>query len=221
LVSSAGFEAQQGLRVLCHEREHLKDLQTDLACVQGLVDTASQLQAGGARLAEVLAGSAEAAISRTRAVVRVRDEFDGLSNMHRQELQQEECKIARQQEVADAQHGEALKLLGTYKDRLGLAITRVAPQTVRMAFSLLDERDLEREFFFTLGLGNVEKDSHDSSPGKTSEGYCVCECTPRVTELPRLLTELNADASSVTALPRFVCSMRRAFLKSAGAAAES
>jgi len=219
-VSSASFEAQQGLRELCHEREHLKDLEADLAGIQGLVDSASQLQTGGVRLAEVLRSSADAAGSRAQAMVHVCDELRGLSDMNRQKLQQEERKVARQQEVADAQHSEALKLLGTYKDRLGLAITRVAPQTVRMAFSLLDERDPEREFFFTLGLAELEEeDSHNTAPGKISEAYGVNECTPHVAELPHLLKELNADASSVTALPRFVCSMRRAFLKGAVAAA--
>merc|ERR1711964_423075 len=93
--------------------------------------------------------------------------------------------------------------MGTYKDRLGLAITRVAPQTVRMAFPLLDESNPQREFFFTLGLAS----------GKSSHEYCVFECDPDAPELPKLLEELNVNAASATALPRFVCSMRRAFLK--------
>merc|ERR1719163_2073758 len=66
LLSSASFEAQQGLRELCHEREHLKDLHADLTGVQGLVDSASQLQTGGVRLAEVLRSSADAAGSRAQ-----------------------------------------------------------------------------------------------------------------------------------------------------------
>jgi hypothetical protein len=125
----------------------------------------------------------------------------------------EEQKIAQQKEAADAQHAEALKLLGTYQDRLGLAIVRVAPQTVRMTFSLLDERDPAREFSFVLGLG-----ASDASMDKDADAYHVAECVPAVPALPQLLSALNADASSAVALPRFVCGIRRAFLKLAAAA---
>jgi len=215
-VSASSFEAQQGLRDLCHDRGHLKDLEADLAGVQGLVEAASQLQAGGAWLAEVLHSSSEAAGSRAQAVARVCDELRELSETRRQELEEEERKNARQQEVADAQHAEAMKLLDTYRDRLGLAIIRVAPQTVRMAFSLIDECDLGREFFFSLGLADFGGGGH-ALLSSAKEGYCVRECAPCVPELPKLLEELNADAST-TALPRFVCGMRRAFLKQASGA---
>jgi len=200
LVMSAKFDAQQGLRELQHEREHVADLRADLASVQGLVETASQLQAGGARLVEVVHSASEASGSRAKAMARVRDELHESCDMQKQQLQQVNNDIAERQEAADSHHTEALKLVGTYKDRLGLAITRVAPQTVCMSFSLLDPCDAERQFSFTLGLSD-------------SKGYCVNVCVPRVPELPRLLDDLNADATSVTALPRFVCSMRRAFLK--------
>jgi len=203
LVMSAKFDAQQGLRELQHENEHLKDLQTDLACVQGLVQTASQLQAGGARLSEVVHSSSDAAGSRAKAMARVCKDLNVSCEMHRQMTQQVSHDIAERQEAADSHHEEALKLLGTYKDRLGLAITRVAPQIVCMSFTLLDQSDLAREFSFTIGLAD-------------SKGYCVNVCMPKVPELPELLAELNANAAAVTSLPRFVCSMRRAFIKLAG-----
>jgi len=205
-VSSAGFEAQQGLRDLCHEQAHLKDLQADLTGMQGLVAAASQLQDGGARLAEVLQSSSEAAGSRAQAVARVCDEVRELCETRRHEAEEEERKLTRQREVADAQHAEAIKLLDTYKDRLGLTINRVAPQNVRIAFSLIDECNLEREFSFTLGLSDLEGGLNLKS------GYSVSESAPCVPELAKLLGELNADGS-ITALPRFVCAMRRAFLK--------
>lgn len=214
LVSSASFDAQQGLRDLAHEREHLRDLQADLAGVQGLVEAASQLEAGGARLAEVLQTSGEAACSRVQKVVVVRNELHDMCEKLQQGLQAEEQNNAQQREAADAQHAEALKLLETYKDRLGLAITRVAPQTVRMAFTLLDASNPAQEFVFTLGLGAGQ----DTVPGESSEGYHVCECIPHVPELEKLLAELNASASSATALPRYVCSMRRSFLRLINAA---
>lgn len=197
--SAASFDAQQGLRDLRHEKEHLKDLQADFAGVQGLVQVASQMQVGGSRLAQTLQISSEEAAKRAQAVARITDELSTSNDRHSEELQQEERRNEQQRALADAQHAEALKLLAVYEERLGLAITRVAPQTVRMAFSLLDESDASKEFHFTLGLGEG--------------GYSVRECLPQVAELSRLVEELNKDASAATALPRFVCTMRRAFLK--------
>lgn len=213
LASSASFEVQQSLRDLCHEREHLKDLRADLAGVQGLVESASQLQAGGVRLADVVQSSTAAAATRAQALARVRDELFELHESQREKLQEEQQGFLAQRSVADKQHAEALKLLNVYKDRLGLEIKRVAPGTVRMAFSMIDASEPTREFSFTLGLGDLED--------KTSEGYLVRECAPDVPELQQLLTDLNSDASSTTALPRFVCSIRRAFLKMIGAERKS
>lgn len=205
LAGSARFEAQLGLRELQHEREHLQDLRTDLAGVRTLVEAASQLEAGGARLAEVVQSSSDAASSRAQSMARIRDELNDSCELHKQKLKEVEQTISEQQVVADAHHAKALKLLGTYGDRLGLAITRVAPQTVRMAFSLLDQFEPGREFSFSLGLADAK-------------GYRVIECVPHVPELSRLLEDLNANAATATSLPRFVCGMRRAFLKIAAGA---
>jgi len=218
LAISASLEAEQGLRELGHERAHLKDLQADVSGLQGLVMAASQLQAGGARLAEVVKCSSEAADSRALAMGRACDDLHKLNEKRKHEVQEVECQIAQKQQAADAHHTEALKLLATYSDRLGLEISRVAPQTVRMAFSLLDECDAEREFSFTLGLAEAGKVANHPASGKISEAYRVIECVPHVVELPQLLAELNGHADAVTALPRFVCSMRRGFLKVANEA---
>lgn len=213
LACAASSEAQQALRELCHEREYLADLQADLAGVQGLVKAASRLHAGGAKLADVVHRSVGASETRAEALASVRDEFLDLCETHREELVQEEREIVMQREAADAKHAEALKLLAVYRDQLGLSISREAPQAVRMVFTAIDRSDLAREFLFTLGLGNAEKSCHKG-------GYCVSECVPSVPELPRLLEELNADASSASSLPRFVCSMRRAFRKQVDAPCE-
>jgi len=213
LAISASLEAQQGLRELCQDREQLGDLHTDLTGLQGLVVAASQLQAGGARLTKVLQHSGEAADARALAMGRVSEDLRALHDKQQRDVQEMESRNAQKKQTADAQHMEALNLLSTYRDRLGLAISRVAPQTVRIAFSLLDECDVGREFSFVLGL--VESDNVANNPacGKTIEGYCVSECVPHVPGVSKLLAELNAHSDSVIALPRFVCSMRRAFLK--------
>jgi len=207
-LSSASYEAQQGLRELGSEREHLKDLRADLASVQSLVQVASQLKAGGGRLAEVLHASSHGSVTRAQTLDRMKSNLRKSSERCELELKQEEHLIEQQQVLSEAQHSEALKLLAVYEGRLGLAITREASQTVRMAFSLLDAADPAREFYFTLGLSGAEDEA--------AESYRVHECSPHVPDLAQLLSELNRDACSSTSLPRFVCSMRRAFLKLVG-----
>lgn len=204
-VAKARFEAQQGLCDLSHEQEQLKDLQKDLTNAQTLVQVASQLQAGGARLSEVLRSSAEAGMTRAQAAARINEDLRGAWEKRQEQLEQQRRSNAVQQAQADAQHEEALKLLAIYKDRLGLDITRAAPQTVRMSFSLLDEKDPNREFSFLLGLA--------ASGGSANDNYCLQNCVPSVPELTPLLKELNENAQLTSALPRFVCSMRRAFCK--------
>lgn len=213
LAFTANSEAQQGLRELLHERECFADLQADLEGVKSLVHAASRLREGGARLADVVQCSAEAAGTRAEALAGVRDEFWDLCAMQREELQHEERAMALQREEADVKHTETLQLLGVYRDRLGLAIAREAPQTVRIAFTSIDRSDSEREFFFTLGFKAIEISCRSGLPGSKNDGYCIGECVPSVPELPKLLDELNANAMSTSALPRFVCSMRRAFFK--------
>lgn len=215
-VRATGSDAQQGLRDLAHERAHVKELQADLVSVQGLVDAASQLRVGGERLAEVLRSSVEAEGYRTQAVVLARDELRDKSAACARELQSEQRKIAKQRELAEMQQSEALKLLNTYSGRLGLSITRAAPQTVRLAFSLIDESHPEREFFLTLGLA-APGSSGPQCVGEPA-AYSIGECVPELQQLPKLLAELNVNACSSTSLPRFVCGVRRAFIKVASSA---
>lgn len=205
VLSTANFEAQTGLRDLCHEHEQLKDLKKEVADVHSLVQVASQLQAGGARLSEVMQSSSAANAQRAQVVARMNDDMHATCEKRRRELEQEQSTIVRQKAISDSQHEEALKLLAIYRDRLGLAITREAAQTVRMSFSLIDAKDLQRDFYFTLGLADSDNLAHDR--------YCVKSCTPAVPELADLLSALNRDIRSSAALPRFVCGMRRAFLK--------
>jgi hypothetical protein len=212
VLASTGFEAHQGIRELCYEREQLKDLQADLSSVQSLVQVASNLQSGGGRLAEVLQSSSVSGTARSKAIAHITDHLRQSCDRCKRDLQQEEHTAVQQRSMSDAQHAEALKLLTIYEDRLGLKIRREAFQTVRMCFSLMDEADLAKEFWFTLRLGVNDEDA--------VETYCVPTCTPYVPELAQLLAELNANSSS-TALPRFVCSMRKCFLKLSKAAQKS
>merc|ERR1712178_329575 len=109
LVGSASFDAQQGIRELRHEHDHLKDLQGDLASIHGLVEVATKLQAGGSRLAEVVQSSSEATSSRAQAMSRICDELRRSQDMSAQQLDEEASTKAQRQAAADAHHAEALK----------------------------------------------------------------------------------------------------------------
>merc|ERR1719258_263761 len=138
VVNSVRSEAQQGLRELCYERDHLNDLQADLAGVQSLVKAAAQLQVGGARLAEVLHNSSQSGAARAQAVARINGDLRARCEKHKQDLQHEERSIVQHQSVAEAQHAEALKLLA------------------------IDQAKPTGDFFFTLGLASSETDTTES-----------------------------------------------------------
>jgi hypothetical protein len=160
------------------------------------------MHAEGEQIAEAVQNSTAAAAERTKAIARMRDELLRQRDAHLEALCHEEGEMKRQREAAEERELQATRLLNTYRERLGFAITRDAAQTVRMTF-LLDEADPNREFAFTLGVASAEGES----------GYVVHDCRPAVPELESLLVDLNNDVESPVALPRFVCSMRRAFLR--------
>jgi len=202
LTQSVGSEMQRGLRELCRERAHLVDLQADLAAACSNVEAAKQMHADGEQLVEAASCEREAASERSEALTRARDELLRTRDANLEALKLEESEAKRHREEAEGRRAQAEKLLNTYRDRLGFSITREAPHTVRMTF-YLDKADPERAFGFTLGLASEEEGT----------GYNVHDCVPVVPELPALLADLNNNVDSVVALPRFVCSMRRAFLK--------
>jgi hypothetical protein len=201
-IHSVGSEIQHGLRELQRERAQLVDLCSDLEGGRDLVEAASTLHVEGRQLAESARDSAEAAAEKSRALARARDEFLQQRDINIAALQQESSEMETEQAAMQVRYAEAEKLLCTYRERLGLAITREAAHTVRMSFSLLDQADPQHECAFTLGLGEQGAASYD-----------VRYCSPMVPELPELLAELNSQVEVHTALPRFVCSMRRAFAK--------
>jgi len=202
-VNSANQEAQHGLRELVHERERLDDLHNDLAGI------ASELQAEQ-KLHEQREASrsiTEAAAARAEVVLQTKQEYTMANDSLREELEQEERALFELRGDTDEQYADAERLLGMYRDRLGLSITRAAPRTVRFAFTRLDEADPAKEFAFTLGLADQQK---------PLQSYAVHDCSPQVPELPRLLEKLNKQCRETRwALPRFACSMRRAFQKAA------
>mmetsp|Transcript_160646 Transcript_160646/g.296128 ORF Transcript_160646/g.296128 Transcript_160646/m.296128 type:complete len:260 (-) Transcript_160646:148-927(-) len=200
-VNSANQEAQHGLRELVHERERLDDLRNDLSSIASELQEEQKLQ----EQREASRSINEAAAARAEVVLKAKQEVIEGNRSLAEELQQEERALFELRTDTDAQYAEAERLLGMYRDRLGLSITRAAPRTVRFAFTRLDEADPAKEFAFTLGIADHQK---------TTQSYAVHGCSPQVPELPMLLAKLNRQCrESRWGLPRFVCSMRRAFQK--------
>mmetsp|Transcript_13289 Transcript_13289/g.23041 ORF Transcript_13289/g.23041 Transcript_13289/m.23041 type:complete len:261 (+) Transcript_13289:95-877(+) len=202
-VSSAHQEAQHALRQLVHEHERLDGLRNDLAGMESELqeEQESQEQRDSSRIVT------EAAAARAEATLQTKQEYIMTENALHEQLQQEERALFELRGDTDAQYANAERLLGLYRDRLGLSITRAAPRTVRFAFTRLDEADPAKEFAFTLGLADERKHL---------QGYAVHDCSPKVPELPKLFEKLNKQCRETRwALPRFVCSMRRAFQKAA------
>jgi len=197
----AGNEALSSIQELQQERAHLEDLRADLASLRKTVEATKRLAASGARMAEAMGVSEDYALERAQAVANARDELLRQEARHAQELDEARQLLISQEQVAETRHVEALKLIGTYENRLGLAISREDPQTVKVTFLLLDK---EREFSFILSAAS------DSAAGE----YHVSGCSPEVGKLPVLLAELNETRTTREALPRFLCAMRRAFQES-------
>lgn len=195
-------EVQRAARELTAERAALQELYADLASTAQLTEAAVKLREEGARCEEATRQSAEAAAERSRSAIHARDRLCQAHEACRDELKQENNELAKQTRALAAQESEIERFLALYKDKLGLSIERTAPQTVRVTFTLIDEADPAREFSFVLGLAD-------------SRAYLVTDCCPQVPQLKGLLARLNSDVGVASALPAFVCGMRRAFQEAA------
>lgn len=195
-------EVQRAARELCAERAALQDLYSELSNATQLTEAAVKLREEGARADAATKQSAEAAEQRSKAALEARDKLCQAHEVCRQELKKEGTTLSKRWRSISEQEAEIERFLALYKDTLGLVIERTAPQTVRLTFTLIDEADPAREFSFVLGLAE-------------SRAYLVTECRPRVSTIGKLLARLNADVGAPSALPAFVCSMRRAFQEAA------
>jgi hypothetical protein len=199
-MRAAHLDTQRSLQELAWERASLETLRVDLASTQQQTEAATRSREEDQQIGGALRQSAEATAQRAGVAAQTRDDLRAAREAHEQELKQVEDSLIDQCRQAQSQRSELDKFLGFYADRLGLRITRIAPQTVRIAFTLLDSGDLSREFSFSLGLSDSSK-------------YCVSNCEPQVPQklFGDLLKRLNADTTEASALPAFVCGMRKAF----------
>mmetsp|Transcript_43110 Transcript_43110/g.134044 ORF Transcript_43110/g.134044 Transcript_43110/m.134044 type:complete len:255 (-) Transcript_43110:154-918(-) len=198
------LELQLGAEELRRERAGLEDLRSDLQGAEQLTEAARKMRSEGERLAEAMCHSAAAVAQRAETAQAARDRLREAHGARQKELRREEEALAERRRAAEAREAEVAAFLGLFRERLGLDVSRVAPSTVRLAFTLLDEADPAREFLLTLGVDG-------------QQGYRVLDCSPPVPQAGPLLERLNGSAGSPTALPAFVCGMRRAFQGAAGA----
>lgn len=193
-------EVQHSLHGIRREQEAMQDLQADLAAVQELTEAAQRFRAEASGLGEAMIQSIEAGQRRAEVVTRTRDCLRGAHDACMQEVRQEQQRLQEWKEEAGSQLKDIDAFLSRYRRSLGFDISRVAPQTVRLCFTRLDKAEHCREFSLVLSLA------------ERAEGYRARDCTPEVQELDLLLERLNRDPTAASALPAFVCGLRRAFL---------
>ncbi|CAJ1340146.1 unnamed protein product [Effrenium voratum] len=189
--------AQRGLQEILHEEDVLDELQADLVAVEELMEAARHFREEGSKLGEAVLQCMKAAGDRTEVIAQAKEILRGAREDYRKELDAEERRLAEMKEASRAQQLDIEDFLWRYSRCLGLEVSRVAAQTVKLNFTLLDEATPEREFSVVLCLAK--------------EGYAASSCSPEVPELPELVERLNQDALSASAVPLFVCGLRRAF----------
>lgn len=202
-MRTAQLDTQRSLQELAWERAGLESLHADLASTAQQTEAAMRSREEDLQIGEALRQDAEATAQRAGVAAQTRDELRKARRGREKELREAEDALVDQCRQAQSQRADLDKFLALYADRLGLRIARVAPQTVRFTFTLLDREDLSREFSFSLGLSDSNK-------------YRVQDCDPQPHDFGDLLARLNADTTDPSALPAFVCGMRKAFKDVAG-----
>jgi hypothetical protein len=195
------LEAQRGIQDLFRDQEALEDLKADMAILKELTQAAQLFRIEGTKLGDAVRDSLKAASQNADEVSQTRDMLLSARDASRKELSRQEILLKEQQQASDAQAVNLEQFLSRYRNALGLDILRVAPRTVRLSFTLIDEMHPGREFSLVMGL--LEE-----------HVYFVQDCKPQVIDVSHLLRRLNEDPFSPAALPAFVCGLRRAFMAS-------
>jgi len=199
---SAQLELRRCIQGLRQERADLESLRMGTADTERLLKDTKVAKVWNVKLEEAARQSAIVAAKQAEAAKSTREQLCEAHRVLEKELGREEENLAARRCSARVAAEQIERLLGLYRERLGLAISRAAPQTVRIAFTLLDQKEPSREFSLTLGLAS-------------SEGYCILDCSPPVPQSEHLLARLNSTVEAATALPAFVVGMRKEFKRAA------
>jgi len=195
-------ELDRAAREVARERASAGNMFSELAGSQSLKQEASARHEVLAYARDVARENAAACSRRSEAAARSRDEFFEVRRQRLSQLEAEEKRRGEAEAEMAARIAEVEGLRGAYADRLGLAVSRVGPGTVRMTFTLVDTERPEAEFSFTLGLGagGASYSAGDYQPALPAEQVQALEQRLNPTELGR-------DAM----LPAFLVRVRGAF----------
>eukprot|EP00927_Polykrikos_kofoidii_P039399 TRINITY_DN33798_c0_g1_i1.p1 TRINITY_DN33798_c0_g1~~TRINITY_DN33798_c0_g1_i1.p1 ORF type:complete len:271 (+),score=55.30 TRINITY_DN33798_c0_g1_i1:71-883(+) len=198
-------DVQRALNELQRERSALNDLRAQAAVTEELAEAAAELQASSARVSQQIRSSAEAAAARVAAATEMMERLNADKRAREKELCEAEAEYEAERREFETRQKEIETLFSLYRERLGLMITRAAPSVARVSFLLLDQQDPTRECSFKLGLAD-------------SISYSIFDCQPSIPSsvTDSLLVHLNRDPANPSALPAFICSMRRVFKKAIG-----
>uniref|UniRef100_A0A7S2IDU5 Kinetochore protein SPC25 n=1 Tax=Alexandrium andersonii TaxID=327968 RepID=A0A7S2IDU5_9DINO len=202
------LELQRGVEELRRECAGLDDLHAQLLSAERMTEAIKKSKAEEFRQRDAMKRSTELLTQQAKAAQSTVDKLREAQCARQKELGREEEGLLQECREAEAQEAEIERLLSLYPQRLGFSISRAAPRTVRMSFTLLHKEDPSREFLLTLGLDE-------------QKGYCVFECNPRVPQVEPLLEQLNRRAGVPSALPTFVLGMRQAFQQAASITGKS
>lgn len=192
------FELRRCVHSLKQERAELEDLRLSATDIQRQVKDVEAARSLRHKVGEATDLSAKTASRHAETALSAKVQLcEGRETFERR-LQHDEQALASRQCSVTEMAGKMERFLSLYREHLGFAISRAAPQTIRMAFTLLDHSDPSREFYLTLRL-------------TFPEGYHVLDCSPPVPQLISLVGKLNDSADSSSALPTFVCGIRQAF----------
>lgn len=201
-LDHARIDARQGLADLRRDQVELAELRNELATSTQLKRAAAQQHANNQKLQEAERRHGATMAARAEAAMHQSARLQDQQSLRMRELDDAEASLLKQRAEINARMSKVDSLFALYAERLGLTISRIAPHTVRVTFSLIDEKDPDRQFSFTLGSAS-------------STTYTVSDCSVSLPALDQMVRRLNSDPLSPSALPTFACSMRRAFKEAA------
>mmetsp|Transcript_27016 Transcript_27016/g.58818 ORF Transcript_27016/g.58818 Transcript_27016/m.58818 type:complete len:252 (-) Transcript_27016:198-953(-) len=194
-------ELQSAIAELGRERSEIDELSLRVNDTGLLTHGLSKLHSRGCQVKGSVQKALESTRQRSQAALEARQRLKEVEVEKLEELRQQREVLDKQTKDSAKRLEEVDKFLNLYRDRLGLSLERVAPQTVRFAFSLLDPEKLEKEYSLTLRWTDEEE-------------YCIIASHP---VLPSqwhnsLLARLNARApDESSALASFIVGVREAF----------
>eukprot|EP00933_Yihiella_yeosuensis_P062015 TRINITY_DN6492_c0_g1_i1.p1 TRINITY_DN6492_c0_g1~~TRINITY_DN6492_c0_g1_i1.p1 ORF type:complete len:248 (-),score=63.43 TRINITY_DN6492_c0_g1_i1:164-907(-) len=197
--------AQVGVQEIRCEQSAFEELGADFMEVSRLTQDASELRTESEILGEAIRKSIKDSGGRSAKAAEIRDAILAAWASLQEETRQAEELLEMNSKTLDLRADGLQRLLSVYKDRLGLDIVRLAPQTLQLTFTLIDatEEDYSVTLHSSDGRFQLQSCSHDSP---LFEIY---------------LEHFNQHFEAPAALPSFLCGLRQIFTEASKAAGRS